>query len=226
MSPEFYIGVGLLFLTPVLEHWLKSFKFMKWLMLASALFFIVFGVIKSRPKSNQQISLTNQKSQDSISQKMKSDSLLSLKPKSIKPIPKNNIPKQNIPPNSEYYDIHPENMRGGTIIAKNTAPIFQNPQITIDANGISVDTNAVLQNGKIVAKAFDPRFNYKDSTVIFSKISHNGLFNDTLDFQYQGNTFHIKSCFTIMSAEMGGQKNITINEPVCNYSGIINGVTR
>jgi hypothetical protein len=229
MTIEILIGIGLVVLSPFLEHWFKSFKLIRWIMLSIALSCFLLAFYKSCTK--QDISNINQSPTiESSNEITKLDTSLAIKTivqkPIIKPTPKLETPEKTVPKNTEYYDIHPENMQGGTIIGKNNAPIFQNPHITIDANGISIDTNAVFQNGRIVAKAFDPRFNLKDSTFEFSRISHDGSFNNTLDFQYQGNTFHIKSMYLIREAEMGGQKFITIDRPVCNYSGIINGITR
>jgi hypothetical protein len=141
-------------------------------------------------------------------------------------IRKSNIPKNIVAPISEHYDIHPENQQGGIVIGKNTATIFQNPAVTIDVNGISVDSNAIVQDQKFVAKGIEPRFNLKDSTIIFSQITHNGSFKANLDFRYRGNTLRMKSDQGAGIVEFGGQTYITIYNPVCDYSGTINGIKR
>lgn len=96
--------------------------------------------------------------------------------------------------------------------------------INVDPNGAFPDSNAIIQNHRVVAHAPEPGFNPKDTTLIFSEIDHTGAFDKEADFGYRNMRFHILKVGGWSEIRMSFQKTIRVFGVVCSYDGKVNGI--
>ena len=139
-------------------------------------------------------------------------------PSKLKPLAKDST-------RSNYFDQRSENNQG-IIIGENKGTVLQNPHITIDRSGVSIDSNAIIQNNNVVATAGRTYFNPIDSTLVFWKIRHTGAYNGTKDFQWRGLTMHPRYTLSTGMIQFGSIIQITEDSTVCTYTGILNGIRR